>query len=125
MAGKRKRTASRFDGSNNDKFHQLDFNDRERAEVEAFISGGDFDLSSFCVKLCEAGWKVSFSYSEYYRRYYGSLTDKRPDSDYEGHTFTCRYGDFDGLIGLLHYVYKTCLVDGQFRVSTRNNDGLW
>jgi len=108
-----------------DKFHNIDFNDRERIEFGEWFKGRVPDLSSFIVKLSECGWKISFSFSEHYHCYFGSLTDKRPDSEYFEHTFSVRHGDFDKLTGLLGYAHEKMLVDGNFRIPTAFADNNW
>jgi len=117
--------SNRRGSSFSDKFHVLEFNDRERAEFGNWVVGKDTDLQSLLIKLSECGWKVSFSYSEHYHCYFGSLTDKRPDSEYFEHTFSIRHGDFDKLTRLLEYAHTTLLVDGQFRIISRTDDANW
>lgn len=125
MAGKGRRNSSKFDRPELDKFHVIEFSDRERVAFEEWSGGAHTDLPSFLVKLCEFGWKVSFSYSQYYHCYYGSLTDKRQDSAYADHTFSVRHSDLDKLTRLLDYVYSTMLIGDEFRLPDRMGAHDW
>jgi hypothetical protein len=103
----------------------IDFRPDERIEFEQWRGATNFDLAGTVPKLCEQNWKVSFSFSEHFSCYFGSITGKGRSDDYEAVTFTTRHADFDKLLSLLVYVTDVMLADGRLSQAGNDNPYDW
>lgn len=103
----------------------VDFNDKLRAEyldwagLHPSISWGDF------VRVCDGGWKISFSFSEFYNCYYGSCTGRTEDTGYNGYTVSIRHADFDKLASILYFTIAVLCADGRIEIAAQSNAYDW
>jgi hypothetical protein len=107
------------------KFVVIDLRPDERIEFEQWRGTKSFDVAGTLPKLCEQSWKVSFSFSDHYSCYYGSVTGKGRNDDYEAVTFTTRHTDFSKLLALLVYVTDIMLADGRLSQTGNDNPYDW
>lgn len=76
----------------------------ERDECNHWIKEHASDLSGFANRVCDAGWKLSVSYSDHYGCYFGSITGKTTGTKYDGSTLSIRHPDCDKLLQVLQFV---------------------
>jgi len=103
----------------------LDFSTNESIEMDEWLRLRGPEYQPDVVKVLDAGWKVSFSYSTHYRLYFLSLTGKSTDTVYDGYTISLKHPDFDRLYGVLEYVASIYLADNRLVIPPDRNGGGW
>lgn len=118
-----RRSTGKSNKSTFGNFVTVDFDDRQRAEINDWLGARTIDFYEVFPKILESGCKVSFSYSEHYGCYFGTITVKPDGAVSEGHSYGLRHADLHKLFGILVYVLETYLSggDGAIPVGTGNN----
>ncbi len=101
-------------------FVNLEFSEQERDTISNWIKTFQPEINDSIVVLSEAGYKLSFSYSDYHEAMQISATCKLVSSKYYGYCFTLVHSDPTKGVGILRYWYDSMLaeelyvlVDGQ------------
>lgn len=106
-------------------FVNLEFDDQEKETISAWIKTFQPEVNDSVVVLTEAGYKVSFSYSDYHDALQISATCKYVSSKYYGYCFTLVHADPAKGIGILRYLYDSMLSEGLYELSKGKSKYDW
>jgi len=106
-------------------FINVDFNDKERIEVNAWLESRTLDDANVVLCLCERGYKVSVSFSSGRPCWYVSLTGKDTDTRYDGYCVVCSHADFSKAIAVAAYVAEVLLENEALPLPGQSDDLNW
>lgn len=106
-------------------FVNLNFNDSEKVVIGEWIETFKPDVVDSLVVLCEAGYKVGFSYSDYHEALQVTATCRYAASKYYGRCFTFIHSDPGRAVAILRYVYDSMLAEELYELEDKNSKYDW
>ena len=91
-------------GSWSKNFQMLVLEPKYVTAFQSWAATGTFQPSDFLPGSLEAGWKVSFSFSEDYDEYFITLTAKTVSPELDGNTWGLSHKDYDRGLELAYWV---------------------
>lgn len=82
----------------------LNFSAKEQVLINDWIEDREINSVDWLITTTEAGWKISFSYSDFFEVYFMSLTAKETKTKYDGKVFILRHLELTKLFYIAAYV---------------------
>ena len=104
---------------------RVDFNDKERQEINDYLDGRTVDFLSGLLDCLDSGWTVRFVYRESDALYQCSVTQSLRAHTYGGMVFILVHPDLDKLAQVFYYFYCELLATEKHRSRARLVTDNW
>lgn len=108
-----------------DKLHTVSLSVGEEMEVAAWFKDNTMIAWVCLEELLDNSWSVRITPPGSGDDYWASATCRQSKSDVEGHTFSVRYPDVEGVMFLLYYVVTVMLERGDHDIFSEISSKDW